>query len=699
MPQARIGGRLRAASFAGALLIATAAAGAADAIDGFDFRREAGRWTVLGEGATLDRSGDRLDFRYRLGPGQTQLLHLPIPAGSLAGAQGLSFQARSGSSVSLVISLEEQGGGRWSSSFTLPKGDWTPVLLRPEDFTLSGGADAPADANGRLDFDRVRSLTLVDAASFIAAGNAAAMDFFGLKRGERRIELRDAAFLARSPGSAAGGLDGLRGAQAGWLVFGVDEVDFGRRGPLRENGLQLKYERKIGRAMSLIRPLPAEALRGAQSLTLELASREEAELTVVLEQSDGGKFETKLKLADGGKLRSHTLRLADFKRAGDSKTSAERPEGARVSQLLLVEAAGLFSKRGDNALWLAGLSTAGGAAVADGKASPPARPAADGAATVTVESPGWSAWTKRIEPVHSGPYSAVGDPTVWQEGEGLRMVYNCFDIERKRGAICLASSSDGLRWTDVPTGDDKLPGRLIKTRPGQWDDAQETPFMFKWRGEYLLYFIGYKDKGGFFASFPAHVGLAVSKDGVRFERPDTEPVLKTTPGGFDGDSISSPSLVEHEGKLVMLYSAYCFSKCPPGGAGVTLLAATSTDGRNWTKHPTPILTKKDFPHAKEGIAEAEVRKGPDGQYYLFYSLLYGDKGHEVGLARAPSPFGPWEINPQPVLRKSAKGFDAIGPIAPTVVFEGERVRMWFHGFGKKRTIDIGYAEAPWPLKP
>ncbi|MBN4842115.1 hypothetical protein H4F85_28745, partial [Citrobacter braakii] len=93
------------------------------------------------------------------------------------------------------------------------------------------------------------------------------------------------------------------------------------------------------------------------------------------------------------------------------------------------------------------------------------------------------------------------------------------------------------------------------TRPGQWDDAHESAAMVKFKNEYLLYYVGYLDRGGFFASFPAHVGLAVSKDGVRFERPDTEPVLKTTPGGFDGDSISSPSIVEHEGKLVMLYSA------------------------------------------------------------------------------------------------------------------------------------------------
>jgi len=33
-----------------------------------------------------------------------------------------------------------------------------------------------------------------------------------------------------------------------------------------------------------------------------------------------------------------------------------------------------------------------------------------------------------------------------------------------------------------------------------------------------------------------------------------------------------------------------------------------------------------------------------------------------------------------------------------VLIEGDKVRMWFHGFSKRKTIQIGYAEAAWPLR-
>lgn len=315
----------------------------------------------------------------------------------------------------------------------------------------------------------------------------------------------------------------------------------------------------------------------------------------------------------------------------------------------------------------------------------------------TVTTAGWAAWSKRLAPVFSGPYAAVGDPSVMRVGSELRMTYNCYDIVRQRGAICLARSTDGLSWSDVNTGDTTLPSRLIATRPGQWDDAHESAAMVKFKNEYLLYYVGYLDRGGFFASFPAEVGLATSSDGIHFTRANGgKPVLKTSPAGYDNDAISSPSFVVYNNELVMLYSAYCFYNCPKG-AGVTLLAATSKDGRTWTKRSTPVLTAADFPGVKDGIAEVDITQGPDGRYYLFHTRLNGEAGHEIGVAQASSPFGPWTINPEPIVRKSATGFDNIGPIAPSVVFENGKARMWFHGFATNRTAQIGYAEATLPM--
>ena len=662
----------------------------------FGFADQTDPWTVFGDGGRIERMSEpaALGFHYRLDAGQIQLLSLPVPRGRLDGVQGLEFSARADHDASVVLSMEEQGGGRWSATFTLSRGDWRPVRLNLADFVLSVGAQDPADDNGRLDVDRVQQLSLVDAASFVANVSPAAMGFFGLEAGDRILRLRDLRFLSRPAAPRVGppSLAGFDTPQPMWMVLGAERVEFGAAGPLRSPGLALTYERRFGRAMSAMRRVPLGLLDGTRALTLTAASTERVQLVVKLEQADGGRFEAKLPLQSGGPLKAYRLDSAAFTASDDNKRGVDRLEWAKVTQLNLVEAGGLLGPGGRNQLWLADVSAEG----ADLAASKPAPGRAAEPATETVATAGWSRWTKRLRAVRSGPYSLVGDPSVMRDGKMLRMVYNCFDPKRKRGAICESTSADGLDWTDVDTGD-SLPGRLIKTRPGEWDDAQETPFLFKFRDEYLLYFVGYRDRGGFMKSFPAYVGLAVSEDGVNFRRPDTEPVLRTTSGGYDNDSISSPSVVEFEGEMVMLYTAHCWTKCPLG-KGLTLMAATSRDGRNWVKRTEPVLRKRDFPHAKDGIAEAEVSRAPDGRYYLFYSLLYGDDGHEIGVASAPSPFGPWDINPQPIVRKSAAGFDDIGPIAPTVVYDGDRVRMWFHGFSKRRTIQIGYAEAPWPLK-
>jgi beta-xylosidase len=156
--------------------------------------------------------------------------------------------------------------------------------------------------------------------------------------------------------------------------------------------------------------------------------------------------------------------------------------------------------------------------------------------------------------------------------------------------------------------------------------------------------------------------------------------------------------VEHGGQLVMIYTGHCWTRCQ-NGYGVFLLAATSSDGRNWTKRPDPVMSKSDLPFTKDGAAEADIVKGPDNFYYLFMTLLQGDAPHEIGVARSTTPYGPWEINPSPILRGTANEFDAKGVVAPSVLIEGNKVRMWFHGFGAENTtIRIGYAEALWPLK-
>ena len=666
---------------------------------------EPGAWSVLGAGAqagpTRDAGwsrgqGPALDYRYQVGKGQVSVLVLPIERAALARAGGLSFAAKASHMTNLAVSLEEPSGARWTSPVLLNADQWQNVQIPFDDFVLASGSDASAVTTGRLDAARIQRLTIVDTGAMLVSASSDVMRLFGIQSGSRRLVVDELTFTGTPTRDAAQAgarpLDGFGRPTLPWSAFGADRAEPSTAAPLTQAGLVVDYRKQTGLVTSLLRQLPASALAGADGVELSLASRVKTSLVLKLEQSDGDKFETGFELPGDGALHSLRLKLADFKRSDDSRSRSAKVDAAKVSTLMILDIGGLFASKGDNRLWLqrvAAIGTPANAVAGDTRA-----PVA--ALTARADVPGWSSWSKRVLPVHAGASSLVGDPSVMHDGSVYRMFYSCYDPRRKGPAVCQGTSIDGIDWRDVAVSG-PLPGRMIETRPGQWDDTHETPFAMKFRGEYLLYFSGYRNRGGFFKSFPAFLGLAVSRDGVKFERVGDEPILKGTPGGYDSDAVFSPSIVEHEGQLVMLYTGYCFDTCKRD-KGVYLMAATSSNGRDWVKRDKPVMSKADLPKTKDGAAEAEIVKGPDGLFYLFMSLLYGEQGHEIGVARSTTPYGPWDIAPEPIVRKSANGFDDIGPIAPSVLIEGDTVRMWFHGFSKRKTIQIGYAEAAWPLR-
>ncbi len=671
------------------------------------FQPEPGSWTAMGTDAHVTPLQAReagqgaqaaLEYRYRVGKGLVSLLVLPLPKGRLEGTDSLRFMARTDHLTSLTLALEEQGGGRWTAAVTLRPDRWHDVQVPYKDLMLAVGGDAPADRNGRLDLDRVQRIAVIDTGAMLSASSPKMMQLFDIEAGDRRLVIANFGIESAPMPSPGERLDGLDRNYLPWSVFGATDAQLAAEAPLREPGLVVDYRKATGKVMSAIRQLAAGSLADNATLELAAASRMKTTLVLKVEQRDGGKFEASVGLPAGGTLQTERLRPADFKRSDDSGTKAGQPEWSKVTNLILMDIGGLFGSSGNNRFWLQGIAATGGdsaATTADAPKNAVVRPA-QAAPSERVSQQGWATWSKRSTPIHSGPFSLVGDPSVIRDGAVYRMAYTCFEPKRKGPAICGATSTDGINWADVPAPG-PLAGRLIATRPGKWDDTHETPFLLKRDGEYLLYFAGYRNRGGHFKSFPLQIGLARSSDGERFERVSDDPILKVSADGFDSDAVFSPTIVEYAGELVMLYTAYCFDTCKRE-KGVYLMAATSRNGRDWVKREKPILSKADV-KTKDGVAESEVIKGPDGDYYLFMTLLYGgDKGHDIGIARSDSPFGPWQFASESVVRRKAGEFDHIGPIAPSVLIEGDKVRMWFHGFSQRKTIEIGYAESSWPLR-
>ncbi len=332
-------------------------------------------------------------------------------------------------------------------------------------------------------------------------------------------------------------------------------------------------------------------------------------------------------------------------------------------------------------------------------------------------------WHVTPAPVWEGQYTAVGDPSIVRQSDGTyQMFHHCLDVLRdpQGSEICLALSDDGLNWRHARTPESAwlVRGRALRARIGDWDEAHETPAAKRGPdGTVWLYVLGYRGAGVFDEPHNAGIGLVKGDDDLRFSwmgDPILRPSVPEDTGG-----LTSPTLAQTPEGTVMLYTGWACSMADPTclpRQKLTLMAVPL--GRDGLPDgtPRPVLGDPGPAWANGGTSEAGILRGPDGMFYLAFSSLPGPRdgpyfAQRIGLARAASPFGPWEVAPDPILTPEVVGqawgdpaLTAGGVLAPDLAFENGQVRMWFHAFaldeaGGIAAARIGHAVADWPIWP
>lgn len=302
--------------------------------------------------------------------------------------------------------------------------------------------------------------------------------------------------------------------------------------------------------------------------------------------------------------------------------------------------------------------------------------------------------TKHEGPVWEGTYVA-GDPTVLRVDGVYRMYYTSIDEIDGEEHIMIAGavSPDGLAWakaTDVP-GE----SIALDRDEASWDRFLETAELAAAGDVLWMWYAGYPEEAETTGKAVANgeIGVATSMDGTTFTRASAAPVLiRGGAAALDYNALFSPTVVLHEGLWHMLYTGWAVDDAPLNPF-IGLLGATSADGVNWTKHEGEVLSGPAIELAwAEVVKEADLVQAPDGEYYLFFT---GDD--VLGVAKATHPFGPWSVLPEPVL-VADQDWEAGAVIAPSVLIEHDRVRVWYMGFQPEFTdFAVGYAEAPYPF--
>jgi predicted GH43/DUF377 family glycosyl hydrolase len=300
-------------------------------------------------------------------------------------------------------------------------------------------------------------------------------------------------------------------------------------------------------------------------------------------------------------------------------------------------------------------------------------------------------------PVKCGEYTELsGDAAVIKDGDIYRMVCTGLDKDIMGGGIAEATSSDGLNWQGARAGTEKTGlGLVLRGEHGQWDHQLETGYLFKREQTYLLYYSGYPEVG--WPTNPGQIGVAVSKNGLHFKRIASHPVVAVTPEYYDANGLYSPVVFDFGANIGMIYTghAYHTTKVTPG---IYLMGALSQDGINWQKTPVPVLSPSEtYSFTRNGVGEADLLFS-DGFYYLFFTANLGDdEARVIAVARSLSPFGPYTIRPTPVLEGTPDLFDEKGVLAPSVLLENNKLRMWYLTSDGDRHM-TGYAEITWPLE-
>lgn len=304
-------------------------------------------------------------------------------------------------------------------------------------------------------------------------------------------------------------------------------------------------------------------------------------------------------------------------------------------------------------------------------------------------------FTKLTQPVWEGKWTAA-DPSIVRDGDTLRMYYSSLVFEpSEKLIIASAKSIDGISWTpsNNVSGEESI---ALDNTIGEWDNHLEAVSVIQNGSELWMYYCGYPEESDVAGTIVAQsqIGLAKSTDFISFTRNSNIPILELgIQNTKDANALFSPTVMEEDGTYYMFYMGYCIEDCSPGFLGV--LGATSTDGENWTKLDSPILSGSDLNLSwAEVIKEPSIVKGPDGIFYMF---LTGDK--DLGVARSNSILGPYEVYPEPILSMDQE-WESASVIAPSVIIENEKARMWYMGVatdGSAADFAIGYAEADFPF--
>ncbi len=269
-------------------------------------------------------------------------------------------------------------------------------------------------------------------------------------------------------------------------------------------------------------------------------------------------------------------------------------------------------------------------------------------------------WESRPEPVLTrgapGEWDAadVLNPSVIRQGDAYYNFYSGFD--GKTWHTGLAVSADGLTW--------RKEGKMLSPDPHTWegDYIAANGSALSDQNNILYYYQAGK---------PERIGLARSVNGHQWQKQGA-PVLEAGPrGSWDERGVADPYVIRVEQSYYMFYLGMDRARRQRIGL------AMSADGVSWYKlRANPILELGEYDAFDDnGLGEPAVWSA-HGYYWMLYTGRNRNEVRKLGLARSREGVR-WERLPGNFTGDQPWNSKVL--CDPSVLLEGDRVRVWFGG--------------------
>jgi predicted GH43/DUF377 family glycosyl hydrolase len=243
--------------------------------------------------------------------------------------------------------------------------------------------------------------------------------------------------------------------------------------------------------------------------------------------------------------------------------------------------------------------------------------------------------------------------------DGRDMLYSGFDGHTWRSG--LAASDDGIVW--------RKRGMMLEPDGRGWegDYIAGNGTALSVGGQVWYWYVG-GPRG-----FPS-IGLSRATDELTALRKEPRPVLSAGPyGSWDERGVADPYVIRTGGWFYMYYLGQDRAKPTRQRLGV----ARSADGLRWEKlRANPILGLGGAGSFDEnGLGEPAVWDYA-GFYWMLYTGRDAGENRRLGLARSTDGVH-WKK--LPATFSGAKAWDSKVVCDPSVIVDGNQIRVWFGG--------------------